>query len=94
MGEFIMGHIPMEAPLYIFRSTMSDFNYYARREAIPVINSRDEIEKLFLQNRGAYLLINEKDLKQLNLEQKPNVVTEKQVGERKWYLIRLSDEGR
>lgn len=94
MGEFIMRHVPIEAPVYIFRSTMTDFNYYARRGAIPVINSRNEVEKLFSQNQGAHLLINEKDLKQLNLEQKPNIVTEKQVGERKWYLIKLSVEGR
>ena len=94
MGEFIMHHIPIKAFLYVFRSTMSDFNYYARREEIVVVNSKSEVDKIALQDRDAYLLINEKDLKQLNLAQKPNIVTETRVGERKWYLIRLSEEGR
>lgn len=92
MGEFIMRHIPIEAPVYIYRNTMSDFNYYARRETIPVLTSTEAIEKAAL-GQVAYLLINEKDLKKLHLEPPQRILTEHQLGERKWYLVKLSRAG-
>ena len=77
-------------PVYVFQSTMADFNYYARRDQIPVVASKDEVSKLTLSGREAYLIINDKDLQQIKSSVRFNVVTEHQVGEKKWYLLRLS----
>ena len=90
IGEFVRTHVPESIPVYIFQSTMSDFNYYSRRIDIPVIASEDEIVKISKSNRPAYLLISDKDLKTVKLFQSArDVVTEGRVGEKKWYLIRL-----
>ena len=90
IGGFVRTHVPESIPVYIFQSTMSDFNYYSRRIDIPVIASEDEIVKISKSNRPAYLLISDKDLKTAKLFQSArDVVTEGRVGEKKWYLIRL-----
>ena len=62
IGEFVRTHVPETIPVYIFQSTMSDFNYYSRRIDIPVIASEDEIVKINKSNRPAYLLISDKEL--------------------------------
>ena len=90
VGEFVRNHVPDSIPVYIFQSTMSDFNYYARRDRIPVISSQEEIARLTTSHARAYLLINEKDLKELK-EFKDNreVIIKRRIGERQWYLLRL-----
>jgi len=67
---------------------MSDFNYYAQREKIPVIGSTVELAKLREVNAQWYLLINDKDLNDVGPRQNYDIVTEQRVGERKWYLLR------
>jgi 4-amino-4-deoxy-L-arabinose transferase-like glycosyltransferase len=90
IGEFVRTHVPASVPVYIFESTMSDFNYYSRRIEIPVIASEDEITKISNSNRLAYLLVSDKDLKTVKLLQTArDIVTESRVGDKKWYLIRL-----
>ena len=90
MGEFIWGNVSSAAPVYIFQSTMIDFNYYARREVIPVVTSWEETDKLPSEGQVKYLLINEKDLKEMHREQGQTIMVEKRVGERKWYLLKLT----
>jgi hypothetical protein len=69
---------------------MSDFNYYARRERIPVIASANALAELAASRVETYLLIHDKGLKQAKgLEQTGDIITEQRVGERKWYLMRL-----
>ena len=90
VGEFVRNHVPESMPVYIFQSTMSDFNYYSRRDNIPVVSSEDGIAKLAASDSQAYLLISEKDLKEVKrLKENRDIVTEERVGERKWYLLRL-----
>jgi 4-amino-4-deoxy-L-arabinose transferase-like glycosyltransferase len=90
VGEFVKGHVPESVPVYIFQSTMSDFNYYARRERIPVIASANALAELAASRVETYLLIHDKGLKQAKgLEQTGDIITEQRVGERKWYLMRL-----
>ena len=90
IAEYIRYQLTTDSPVYIFKSTMADFNYYARRESIPVVNSADDVTKLSLSGRNCYLLVNDKDVKQFNFDSRFNVVTEHQIGEKKWYLLRLS----
>jgi 4-amino-4-deoxy-L-arabinose transferase-like glycosyltransferase len=90
LGEFVRFRLPADSPVYVFKSTMADFNYYARKEKIPVIRSGDEVNKLAAVGREAYLIVNDKDLKQVKSSTKANVVTLHQVGEREWHLLRFS----
>ena len=70
---------------------MSDFNYYAGRASIPVISSEEEIARLSASQAQAYLLITDKDLMEIKrLKNNREVVIERRVGDRKWYLLRLS----
>ena len=71
---------------------MIDFNYYARKETIPVLPSAEAIRKASLEPMS-YLLINEKDLKKTGLDASQKMIAERQIGERKWYLIKLSRNG-
>ena len=92
VGEFVKHHVPESIPVYIFQSTMSDFNYYAGRDSIPVISSEEEIAKLTTSSSQAYLLINDKDLKETKrFKENREVVIERRIGERKWYLLRLPE---
>jgi 4-amino-4-deoxy-L-arabinose transferase-like glycosyltransferase len=91
VGEFVRNHVPDSIPVYIFQSTMSDFNYYAGRASIPVISSEEEIARLSASHAQAYLLINDKDLMEIKrLKNNREVVIERRVGDRTWYLLRLS----
>jgi hypothetical protein len=88
VGAAVRSRLSAEVPLYVFQSTMADFNYYARREQIPVVASAEDLRKL--SGSGAHLIISDKDLKQNKLNVGFKVVSEHQVGEKKWYLIELS----
>ena len=88
IGEVIRSRIPAHVPVYVFQSTMADFNYYARREQIPMVGSEDEVNTL---SKGeAYLVINDKDFRETKFSVKSEIVSVHQVGEKKWYLLRLS----
>ena len=88
VGEFVKNHASSAASVYVFQSTMSDFNYYAQREKIPVVGSKVELTKLREANAQLYLLIKDKDLNDVGPRQNYDIVTEQRVGERKWYLRR------
>ena len=88
IGEAVRSRLPADVPVYVFQSTMADFNYYARREQIPVVASAEDVRKL--SGHGAHLIISDKDLKQNKLNVGFKIVSEHQVGEKKWYLIELS----
>jgi hypothetical protein len=87
VGEFVKNHASPVAPVYVFQSTMSDFNYYAQREKIPVVGSKVELAKLREANAQLYLPIEDKDLNDVGPRQNYDIVTEQRVGERKWYLL-------
>ena len=88
IGEAIRSRLPADAAVYVFKSKMADFNYYARRALIPVVASANEL-KLAPPYREAYLIINQKDLNQLKTNFTLQSVTEHGIGERKWYLLKF-----
>ncbi|MGE5305098.1 MAG: ArnT family glycosyltransferase [Alphaproteobacteria bacterium] len=90
IAEYIRYHLPKDSPVYVFKSSMADFNYYARRESIPVVSSADDVAKLSLSCRNCYLLVNEKDVERFKFDSKFNIASEHQIGEKKWYLLRLA----
>jgi 4-amino-4-deoxy-L-arabinose transferase-like glycosyltransferase len=90
LGEFIRNHVPESLPVYIFQSTMSDFNYYARRDIIPVVLFEDGIGKMTKSSSPVYLIINDKDLNEIKrFRENRDIVTEQRIGERTWYLLRV-----
>jgi 4-amino-4-deoxy-L-arabinose transferase-like glycosyltransferase len=91
IGDIVRSRLSPDASVYVFKSTMADFNYYARREEIPVVVSEDEVSKLALSGREVYLLISDRDLRKAKFNKRFEVVVAEQgAGEKKWYLLRIS----
>ncbi len=82
--------VPSTQPLYIYADTMNDFNFYTEREAIPVLSSRTEIEKVVSRARQAYILVRDRDLKKLNFGEEGKVLAGDRVGSKKWFLVLVS----
>jgi 4-amino-4-deoxy-L-arabinose transferase-like glycosyltransferase len=79
--------VPPTAPLYVYADTMNDFNYYSEREMIPVLASVAETEKLREEQKHSYLLIKDRDLKELAAIPADWIVASDSRGNRTWYLI-------
>ena len=86
-------NVPRAEPLFIYADTMNDFNFYTEREVIPILSSPAEINTNVSRLGKAYLLIRERDLKRIKLEEGVKILAEGAVGEKKWYLILLQPEG-
>ncbi len=89
LGEFVKLRISPAVPVYVYQSTMGDFNFYAGREKLPVLVSMQQVDDMRRNGAESYLLINEKDLSKLDFSD-PHRVAEQRIGERKWYLLKLS----
>ena len=90
VGEFIRSRVPHDAPVYVYQSTMADFNYYAGRERIPVVASGNDLAGLARSDQKVYVVINDKDLKEIKSKVKFDIVAVHQVGRRKWYVLSVS----
>jgi 4-amino-4-deoxy-L-arabinose transferase-like glycosyltransferase len=96
LAEFVKRNVPDAAPVYVFRSPMADFNYYAERRKIIPIESPEEIDKLISDVQPMlYLIINAKDMKYLSGVKNIRRVTQKQIGDKLWLLTAMgaSDRG-
>lgn len=90
VGEFVKSNLPSDARVYVLNSTMADFNYYAQRETLPVVSSVGDLKKLTPPGQAAYLIADGKELKRFDPNAVFNIVTIQQIGEKKWYLLRIS----
>ena len=81
--------VPSTQPLYVYASTMNDFNFYTEREVIPVLSSPAQVENLRSEGRTSYMLIRERDLKKVNVEEEAKFLLTGRVGSKKWHLITL-----
>jgi 4-amino-4-deoxy-L-arabinose transferase-like glycosyltransferase len=79
-------------PLYIYADSMNDFNFYAEREVIPILSSKADIEQALSEGSPIYLVIRERDSKTVIGTQESEILAERQVGGKKWSLIRLSKD--
>ena len=69
---------------------MAVFNYYAGREKIPVLGSEAEIVKIASASQPGYLLIHDKDLKELKyFSANREIAGAQRIGRRRWFLIKL-----
>jgi len=81
--------VPATAPLYIYADSMSEFNYYLERDAMPLLSSPAAIEKLLGGAPTSYMLIKERDLKRLNMVAPQWVVLTRSTGSTTWNLVEL-----
>jgi 4-amino-4-deoxy-L-arabinose transferase-like glycosyltransferase len=81
--------VPVTAPLYIYADTMHDFNYYAGREKIPVVNSPSALKNLRAGPQPAFLLIKERDLSRLATLPRSWVIASDRKGRTPWHLVRF-----
>jgi 4-amino-4-deoxy-L-arabinose transferase-like glycosyltransferase len=90
ISEYVKSQIPAAAPVYVFHSTMADFNYYSGREVIPVVPSQSAIAGIGVLHPDAYLLVDDKDLRGMRLStEPPKPLTQHRVGDRTWYLLKI-----
>jgi hypothetical protein len=81
--------VPPSALVYIYADTMNDFNYYMRREVMPVLRTRSEVERLLAEGAGAYMLIKANDLKRLRMITPERIRITGAVGDTLWNLVAL-----
>jgi 4-amino-4-deoxy-L-arabinose transferase-like glycosyltransferase len=82
--------VPSSAPLYVFRDTMNDFNYYSEREVIPVLRSPRQVEKLRELSENCYLLIKNNDLKTIATIPREWIVATDSSETRAWSLVEFA----
>ena len=78
--------VPFKAPLYVYADTMNDFNYYTGRELIPVLAKWEKLVKLREAPETSYLLIGERDLKQLP-PLPATTLASRALSSTTWYLL-------
>jgi hypothetical protein len=81
--------VPATAPLYIYNDDMHDFNFYTEREFIAVLSSRSQVAEVSRARGNRYILINDRDLKTLNMFGPEQVVFTQSVGSTTWNLVTL-----
>jgi len=79
--------VPRELPLYIYADTMNDFNFYLARAVMPVLPTPADIEKLLDAGQTSYILIKERDLKNLKIVAPARLVLSNGTGSTTWSLI-------
>jgi len=88
----IRDKVPERSPLYVYADTMNDFNYYTRREVLPVIGSKDRAQTLLSQKPAAYMLVKDRDLKRIGAIPPDRIIARGQVGSETWNVVFLGRE--
>ncbi len=81
--------VPPDATIYVYDDEMNDFNYYMRREVMPVLRSGAAVEKVMGAGSGAYLLIKSADVKRLGIIAPQRIRITGAVGSTLWNLVAL-----
>lgn len=87
-------HVAPGAPLYIYRDSMNDFNFYLAREEMPILSRPEEVVELGRERPGAYLLARERRLVERVANSRPSwrVLARGKVGGKEWVLLRAEGE--
>jgi 4-amino-4-deoxy-L-arabinose transferase-like glycosyltransferase len=83
--------VPPTATLYIYADTMNDFNYYTRREIIPVVRSPAEVKERLAGRPGAFMLIKSRDVQRLGIIAPERIRATGGVGDTVWCLVALGN---
>jgi 4-amino-4-deoxy-L-arabinose transferase-like glycosyltransferase len=81
--------VPPSTQVYVYADTMNDFNYYMRREVIPVLPDASAVDSLLRRNEDAYLIIKERDLTRLPQLARQRVVVSEANRNTTWHLVQL-----
>lgn len=81
--------VPATVPLYIYADTMHDFNYYAERDAIPVLAATAAVEKLLATAQSGFLSISERDFAKLPMLPRAWVIASGGKGRMPWHLVQF-----
>jgi 4-amino-4-deoxy-L-arabinose transferase-like glycosyltransferase len=81
-------------PLYIYADRMNDFNFYLRRERIPVLSGPDDLARLNSNGR-VFVLIRDRDAARVWKDRDPGwePVLEEEVGSKKWIVFSSAKKG-
>jgi 4-amino-4-deoxy-L-arabinose transferase-like glycosyltransferase len=81
--------VPLAEPLYVYADTMNDFNFYLRREVMPVLSSPADVEKLPSAAQTRYMLIKQRDLAKLNMIAPQRILLSDGAANATWNLIQV-----
>jgi hypothetical protein len=81
--------VPLAEPLYVYADTMNDFNFYLRREVMPVLSSPADVEKLPSAAQTRYMLIKQRDLAKLNMIAPQRILLSDGAANATWNLIEV-----
>jgi 4-amino-4-deoxy-L-arabinose transferase-like glycosyltransferase len=83
--------VPAAAPLYVYKDTTNDFNYYARREKISVLDAPAEIARLRDAGEKSYVLVKERALRKLPAMAAESIIARRALGDTTWHLLALGE---
>ena len=83
--------VPPNVPLYIYADTMNDYNFYMRREVIPVIAKGPSGPAPGLSKQPGFLLIRDRDWQRIQPLSDDKVLIRQPIGGKTWYLLNLAD---
>ena len=66
---------------------MNDFNFYLARAVVPVLPTPADVEKLLRAEQTGYILIKERDLRNLKIVAPARIVLSDGAGSTTWNLI-------
>ncbi|HWO43329.1 MAG TPA: glycosyltransferase family 39 protein [Candidatus Eisenbacteria bacterium] len=81
--------VPESATLYVYADTMNDFNFYTRRDVLPILKSKQQVQNLLSQNEAAYMLVKDRDLKRIGTIPVERIIARDQIGSDHWNLVFL-----
>jgi len=79
--------VPSNTSVYIYADTMNDFNFYLGRAVMPVLATSADVEKLLSGSQTSYILIKDRDLKNLKMIAPGQIVLINGAGSTTWNLI-------
>jgi 4-amino-4-deoxy-L-arabinose transferase-like glycosyltransferase len=89
-ADEIKKHVGSADPLYMYRDTMNDFNFYLAREVIPTLSTPADVARLGAEKAGVYLLARDRQLIEHVVKNGPpwEVMTRTTISGKEWFLFR------
>ena len=93
-AEEIKKHVGQKEPLYVYNDSMNDFNFYLEREAIPLVSTPLDVDRLANENRPVWLLARNAGLVRRVVEKNSGweVVIRGNTGGKQWFLLHAKPE--
>ena len=79
--------VPRDQRVFIYADSMHDFNYYLRREVVPVLQSPAELKSLLASSPRSYILIKARDFNRIAFLPVATIVASERLVDPKWLLL-------